>query len=73
MASVGICGSEVHDDEHGQDRTVCGAPAAITQAAIGAFSLDELVTGHHGLAEVDAALRSTRMPGTIRSIVRPGE
>lgn len=48
-------------------------PAAIALAATGAVSLDELVTGHYGLAEVDAALRSTRIPGTIKTIVRPGD
>jgi L-iditol 2-dehydrogenase len=48
-------------------------PTAISLAATGAVSLDELVTGHYGLDEVDAALRSTRVPGTIKSIVRPGQ
>ncbi|WP_408637656.1 NAD(P)-dependent alcohol dehydrogenase [Ornithinimicrobium sediminis] len=48
-------------------------PAAIALAAGGAISLDELVTGRFGLAQVEEALRSTRAPGTVKSIVRPGE
>lgn len=48
-------------------------PTAIALAATGAVSLDQLVTGHFGLAEVDAALRSTRLPGTIKTIVHPGD
>lgn len=48
-------------------------PSAIDLAATGAVSLDELVTGHFGLADAEAALQSTRTPGTIKSVVRPGE
>lgn len=48
-------------------------PTAIQLAASGAVSLDELVTGHFGLAEAEVALQSTRSPGTVKTVVRPGE
>lgn len=46
-------------------------PTAIELVASGKVDLDSLVTGHFSLNEVDAALRSTTLPGVLKSIVNP--
>lgn len=46
-------------------------PAAISLVASGAVDLDSMVTGHFGIAEVEAALASTTQPGVLKSIVNP--
>ncbi len=49
-------------------------PAAIALAASGAIQLDELVTGHFGLDEVELALTSAkRDPSALKAIVHPGQ
>lgn len=48
-------------------------PTAIQLAATGRVDLDALVTGHFGLADAETALTTTGEPGTIKSVVRPGE
>jgi L-iditol 2-dehydrogenase len=47
-------------------------PTAIALAASGQVSLDDLVTGEYGLADVEQALTAGRDPRSIKSIVRPG-
>jgi L-iditol 2-dehydrogenase len=46
-------------------------PTAIELVRSGKVDLDSMVTGHFGLDEVDAALRSTARPGTLKSVVNP--
>lgn len=47
-------------------------PTAIALAASGQVALDDLVTSHHPLAEVEAALTApTTRPGTVKPVVRP--
>ncbi|MDR1427145.1 MAG: zinc-binding dehydrogenase, partial [Bifidobacteriaceae bacterium] len=46
-------------------------PTAIGLVQSGKVDLDSLVTGHFGLDEVGAALSSTVLPGTIKSVVTP--
>ena len=65
-----------------QDRelTITGAfryantwPIAIQLAASGRVDLDAMVTGHHGLDEVEAALTAGRDdPTSVKVMVRPG-
>jgi L-iditol 2-dehydrogenase len=47
-------------------------PTAIALAASGQVSLDDLVTGEYGLADVERALTAGRDPHSIKAIVRPG-
>lgn len=47
-------------------------PRAIALAAAGLVDLDSLVTGTYDLARAEEALKSTRQPGTIKSMVLPG-
>jgi L-iditol 2-dehydrogenase len=48
-------------------------PAAIAMASSGAVQLDELVTGHYGLAQVEAALLAGRRdPLAVKPVVLPG-
>jgi L-iditol 2-dehydrogenase len=48
-------------------------PAAIALASSGAVHLDELVTGHYGLAQVQAALQAGRRdPLAVKPVVLPG-
>lgn len=47
-------------------------PTAIALAAGGLVDLDSMVTGTFELARAEDALRSTREPGTIKSVVLPG-
>ena len=47
-------------------------PSAIDLAASGRVSLDDLVTGEYGLADVEKALNAGRDPHSIKAIVRPG-
>lgn len=66
-----------------QDRelTITGAfryantwPIAIQLAASGRVDLDSMVTGHHGLDDVEAALTAGRTdPTTIKVMIRPGD
>lgn len=46
-------------------------PTAVQLVESGAVDLDRMVTNHYGLAEVEAALSSTVLPGTIKSVVTP--
>lgn len=46
-------------------------PTAIGLVTSGAVDLDRMVTGHFGLDEVGAALASTSLPETLKSIVVP--
>jgi L-iditol 2-dehydrogenase len=46
-------------------------PTAIDLAASGRVSLDDLVTGEYGLADVEQALNAGRDPRSIKAIVRP--
>lgn len=46
-------------------------PTAIDLVASRKVDLDALVTGHFGLADVEAALASTTRPGTLKSVVNP--
>jgi L-iditol 2-dehydrogenase len=47
-------------------------PTAIALAASGQVALDPLVTGHHGLDDVEKALTATRSdPGAIKTVVCP--
>lgn len=46
-------------------------PTAIELVASGRVDLDSMVTGHYGIAEVEAALASTTQPGVMKSIVTP--
>lgn len=46
-------------------------PTAVHLVESGAVDLDRMVTNHYGLAEVEAALGSTVLPGTIKSVVTP--
>jgi L-iditol 2-dehydrogenase len=46
-------------------------PTAIELVRSGKVDLDSMVTGHFGLDDVDAALRSTAQPGTLKSVVNP--
>ena len=46
-------------------------PTAINLLADGIVKLDSLVTGHFGLEQVGAALESTHLPDTLKSIVVP--
>ncbi|MGV9304078.1 NAD(P)-dependent alcohol dehydrogenase [Nonomuraea sp. NPDC004354] len=49
-------------------------PAAIALAASGRVRLDDLVTGHYGLAEVEKALTAgSRDPDLVKAVVRPQE
>jgi len=66
-----------------QDRepTITGAfryantwPIAIQLAASGRVDLDSMVTGHHGLDDVEAALTAGRTdPTSIKVMIRPGD
>jgi L-iditol 2-dehydrogenase len=66
-----------------QDRelTITGAfryantwPIAIQLAASGRVDLDSMVTGHHGLDDVEAALTAGRDdPSSIKVMIRPGD
>ena len=48
-------------------------PAAIALAASAAVPLDELVTGHYGLAQVAEALQAGRRdPLAVKPVVLPG-
>lgn len=47
-------------------------PIAIGLIESGRVDLDGMVTGHFGLDEVEAALRSTAEPSTLKSVVHPG-
>lgn len=47
-------------------------PTAINLVTDGQVELDSLVTGHFGIEQVGAALESTRLPETLKSIVTPG-
>jgi L-iditol 2-dehydrogenase len=47
-------------------------PTAIDLAASGRVSLDDLVTGEYGLADVEKALNAGHDPHSIKAIVRPG-
>jgi Threonine dehydrogenase and related Zn-dependent dehydrogenases len=47
-------------------------PTAIELVRSGKVDLDSMVTGHFGLADVEAALRSTSDPSTLKSVVHPG-
>lgn len=47
-------------------------PTAIALVESGKVDLDSLVTGHFGLDEVEAALKSTSLPATLKSVVNPG-
>ena len=48
-------------------------PTAIALASAGAVRLDELVTGHYGLAQVEEALRAgRRAPLAVKPVVLPG-
>jgi L-iditol 2-dehydrogenase len=49
-------------------------PAAIALASSGAVQLDRLVTGHYGLAQVEAALLAGRRdPLAVKPVVVPGQ
>jgi L-iditol 2-dehydrogenase len=49
-------------------------PTAISLTASGRVDLDSLVTGHYGLDRVEDALTAPRHdPGTVKTILRPGE
>jgi L-iditol 2-dehydrogenase len=80
---VGMGGDEVRLPlSYVQDRelVVTGAfryantwPIAIKLAASGRVDLDSMVTGHFGLADVEAALTSAKTdPHAIKAVVRPG-
>lgn len=68
---------------HVQDRelTITGAfryantwPVAIQLAASGRVDLDSVVTGHHGLEDVESALTAARSdPTVVKAIIRPGD
>ena len=48
-------------------------PDAIALAASGQVALDDLVTSHHGLDDVEAALTApAQVPGTVKPVVHPG-
>jgi L-iditol 2-dehydrogenase len=81
---VGMGGDEVRLPlSYVQDRelVITGAfryantwPTAIGLAASGRVDLDAMVTGHFGLADVEAALTASRSdPTAIKVMVRPGE
>jgi L-iditol 2-dehydrogenase len=46
-------------------------PTAIALAASGRVSLDDLVTGEYGLADVEQALTAGRDPQSVKVVVRP--
>jgi L-iditol 2-dehydrogenase len=46
-------------------------PTAIALAAQGLVDLDSLVTSHHGLDDVAAALEAGSRPGALKAVVRP--
>jgi L-iditol 2-dehydrogenase len=46
-------------------------PTAIALAASGRVSLDDLVTGEYGLANVEQALTAGRDPHSIKAVIRP--
>lgn len=46
-------------------------PTAIELVERGLVDLDSMVTGHYELDSVEAAFRSTREPGTLKSVVHP--
>lgn len=47
-------------------------PIAIQLAASGRVDLDSMVTGHYGLADVEAALIASRSdPTTVKAVIRP--
>ena len=46
-------------------------PIAIALAASGRVSLDDLVTGEYGLADVEQALTAGRDPHSVKAVVRP--
>lgn len=48
-------------------------PAAIALAASGRVDLDALVTGRYGLDGTEEALRASGSPGTVKTVIRPGE
>jgi L-iditol 2-dehydrogenase len=48
-------------------------PTAIELVRSGKVDLDSMVTGHYGLSEVEEALRSTAIPATMKSVVKPQE
>jgi L-iditol 2-dehydrogenase len=48
-------------------------PTAIALASSGAVRLDDLVTGHYGLAQVaDAVMAGQRDPRAVKPVVLPG-
>jgi L-iditol 2-dehydrogenase len=48
-------------------------PLAIQLASSGQVDIDSMVTGHFGLAEVEAALAAAGDPHTLKAVVRPGD
>jgi len=48
-------------------------PTAIELVRSGKVDLDSMVTGHYGLRDVERALQSTKDPGTMKSVVTPGQ
>jgi L-iditol 2-dehydrogenase len=46
-------------------------PAAIALVASGRVTLDDLVTGEFGLADVEKALTAGRDPHSVKAVVRP--
>lgn len=48
-------------------------PLAIHLASSGQVDLDSMVTGHFGLAEVEAALAAASEPHTLKAVVHPGD
>jgi L-iditol 2-dehydrogenase len=46
-------------------------PTAIALAVSGRVSLDDLVTGEPGLADVEQALTAARDPQSVKAVVRP--
>ena len=84
VALVGMGGDKVELPlSYVQDRelTITGAfryantwPIAIQLAASGRVDLDSMVTGHHGLDDVEAALTAGRDdPTSIKVMIRPGD
>ncbi|GAC69642.1 putative sorbitol dehydrogenase [Gordonia soli NBRC 108243] len=47
-------------------------PTAIELVATGKVDLDDLVTSHHGIADVRAGLDADRIPSSIKAVVHPG-
>ena len=48
-------------------------PTAIELVRSGKVDLDGMVTGHFGLADAEKAMRATRDPSTLKTVVKPGE